>query len=240
MVKKEFWPFYYIKWGWSRERKNAMGYYGLYLESLQMQNLDWKNAYWQCRDDINYIDKHSAHFEERYKVTGVCRFLVLAFMTVLAVMLTVSLCSKELGSLQLVAIILLSLTLVAAEFFLRTIYYRGVEFNLVYAENRIQTLEEIWSDIVDLVTMDLENGSTDVPDAPKKIVDTEKFKSAARKAVEDEDLPPKSDIAIAFSNDDDEVSKDMPEEPSIDWNDLSLADIAKQINVIAKRLQEGS
>ena len=238
MVKKEFWPFYYIKWGWSRERKNAMGY-GLYLESLQMQNLDWENAYWQCRDDINYIDKHSAHFEERYKVTGICRFLAVAFMTILAVMLAVSLCSKELGSLQLIAIVLLSLTLVAAEFFLRTIYYRGVEFNLVHADNRLQTLAEIWSDIINLVVTDLESGSTDVPDAPEKLLDTERFKSAAKKAVEDEDLI-EDDIAVVFGNNNNEVFEDTPEEPSIDWNDLRLADIAKQINVIAKRLQEGS
>lgn len=200
MVKRKYWPFDYYKW----RRSYALDC-ELYCESIQVQKLNWHDAYYCCRDDIEYIDKHGERFDNRYRFLGICRFLALALATSLLVITIFVLCwGLKMTARQILVVAGVSLGLILIEFVLRTLYYRGVEFDLVYADNRVCSLASVWPQIVEIVSYDLMNGYDELPLEPEKTLDAEKFKDGAMNAVKEE----KPNIPVFFDEDEHEDEAD--------------------------------
>ena len=165
MVKKKFWPFAIYKWScdWPGPKERCSNLY----EARLTKCLCWGDAYWCCRDDIEYIDKHEERFYNRRK--GTYRFLVLMSIAVILVELAITIFCKKWLFLPFTVMMMLALLEFTVIFLaIRIIYYRGVEFDLCHANNRIDALTQVWPDIVNIVYNNMSNGYTDLPPEPRK------------------------------------------------------------------------
>ena len=162
-MKKKFWPFAIYKWSdWPGPKERCSNLY----EARLTKCLHWKDAYWCCRDDIEYIDKNEERFYNRRK--GAYHFLALMSVVAILVVLTIIIFCKEWFIPFTVIGMLALFEFTAVYLIVRRIYYHGVWFDLCHANNRIDALTQVWPDIVNIVCNDMDNGSTDLPPEPRK------------------------------------------------------------------------
>ena len=148
---------------------NSTPGYDSYTEYIRMRKMSWKDAYWCCRYDIEYIDKYEDRFLSRHKSYGICRFLVLVLLTILVVMVVALLIwGRGLSFDQIMWVIIISLALIVVEGILRVIYYRKMASKLFSASSRIDMLINIWPEIADIVCSDIENDVFFTPSEPRK------------------------------------------------------------------------
>ena len=166
MVKKKFCPFVHYKWSWF-DWPGPKEKCSLLYESRLVKSLDWEDAYWCCRDDIEYIDKYECRFNDRNSARSICLFLILMLVLSVAVAVVTYFCCYRMWVFPLIVLEIFVLVLVGI--ILRVIYYRGVDFDLHHADNRIESLVQVWPDIVDVVYDDIDNSSTDLPPEPEKV-----------------------------------------------------------------------